>query len=143
MNWIPASQPPDKDTFCFVARKREDSSVFISRFLGSYTTGTMATIDSPLYVGFYPLDVAYWLPIPKHYINDKNGWILYSSEEPEESGLYIVSEYGQEVNRYDETTKTIKDVIMAFYQAELMKFLGAPNVIAWMKIPKLKEVKNA
>jgi len=138
--WISASQPPDKDTFCFVARKREDSSIFITRFMGSYTTGTRQTPESLLYVGFYPRDVVYWLPIPKHYIDDQKDWIPCSEEEPEESGLYIVSEYGQEVNRYNEVLKTIKRVEMVYYQAELMIFLGEINVIAWRKVPKLREV---
>jgi hypothetical protein len=140
--WIPANQPPKEDTFCFVARKREDSSIFITRFMGSYTTGTRQTPKSLLYVGFYPRDVVYWLPIPKHYIDDQKDWIPITEEEPEESGLYIVSEYGQEVNRYNEVLKTIKKVEMVYYQAELMKFLGEINVIAWMEIPKLKEVKD-
>jgi len=140
--WIPASQPPDNDTFCFVARKREDSSIFITRFMGSYTTGTRQTPESPLYVGFYPQDVVYWLPIPRHYIDDQKDWIPITEEEPEESGLYIVSEYGQEVNRYNEVLKTIKGVEMVYYQAELMRFLGSPHVIAWMEIPKLKEVEG-
>ena len=142
LKWIPASQPPKEDTFCFVARKREDSSIFIPRFKGSYTTGTRQTPESPLYVGFYPRDVVYWLPIPKHFIDDQKDWIPITEEEPEESGLYIVSEYGQEVNRYNEVLKIIKRVEMVYYQAELMKFLGSPDVIAWMEIPKLKEVEN-
>jgi len=140
--WIPANQPPKEDIFCFVARKREDSSIFITRFMGSYTTGTRQTPESPLYVGFYPQDVVYWLPIPKHFIDDQKDWIPITEEEPEESGLYIVSEYGQEVNRYNEVLKTIKGVEMVYYQAELMRFLGSPHVIAWMEIPKLKEVLN-
>ena len=142
LKWIPASQPPKEDTFCFVARKREDSSIFIPRFMGSYTTGTRQTPESPLYVGFYPRDVVCWLPIPKHYIDDQRDWIPIAEEEPEESGLYIVSEYGQEVNHYNEVLKTIKRVGMVYYQAEPMKFLGSPDVIAWMEIPKLKEVEN-
>ena len=140
--WISASQPPDNDTFCFVARKREDSSIFITRFKGSYTTGTRQTPESPLYVGFYPRDVVYWLPIPKHFIDDQKDWIPITEEEPEESGLYIVSEYGQEVNRYNEVLKTIKRVEMVYYQAEPMKFLGSPDVIAWRKVPKLREVED-
>jgi len=142
IKWIPANQPPNKDTFCFVARKREDSSIFITRFIGSYTIGVKQTPDSPIYVGFRPPDVVYWLPIPKHFIDDQRGWIRYSEEEPEESGLYIVSEYGQEVNRYNEVLKTIKKVEMAYYQVELMRFLGSPHVIAWRKVPKLKEVEG-
>ena len=140
--WIPASQPPKEDTFCFVARKMEDSSIFIPRFMGSCTTGPRQTPESPLSVGFYPRDVVCWLPIPKHYIDDQKDWIPIAEEEPEESGLYIVSEYGQEVNHYNEVLKTIKRVEMVYYQAELMKFLGEINVIAWMEIPKLKEVSN-
>ena len=142
LKWIPASQPPKEDTFCFVARKREDSSIFITRFMGSYTTGTRQTPESPLYVGFYPQDVVYWLPIPKHFIDDQKDWIPCSEEEPKVSGLYIVSEYGQKVNRYNEVWKNIKDVKMAYYEAELMRFLGAPDVIAWMKVPKIKEDLN-
>lgn len=143
LKWIPASNPPEKDTFCFVARKRADSSIFITRFIGSYTTGIRQTPDSPLYVGFRPDDVVYWLPIPKHFIDNQKDWIPYSEEEPNKSGLYIVSEYSHEVNHYNEVWKTIKEVKMAYYKAEIMKFLGTPNVIAWMKIPKLKEFKNA
>ena len=140
--WIPANQPPKEDIFCFVARKREDSSIFIPRFMGSYTIGIRQTPESPLYVGFYPRDVVYWLPIPKHYIDDQKDWIPITEEEPEESRLYIVSEYGQEVNRYNEVLKTIKRVGMVYYQAEPMKFLGSPDVIAWRKVPKLREVED-
>jgi len=110
--------------------------------MGSYTTGTRQTPESPLYVGFYPQDVVYWLPIPKHFIDDQKDWIPITEEEPEESGLYIVSEYGQEVNHYNEVLKTIKRVEMVYYQAEPMKFLGSPHVIAWRKVPKLREVEN-
>jgi len=81
------------------------------------------------------------LPIPKHYIDDKRGWIPIAEKEPTESGLYIISEYGQKVNHYNEVLKTIKRVGMVYYQAELMKFLGSPDVIAWMEIPKLKPEK--
>ena len=141
--WIPANQPPKEDIFCFVARKREDSSIFIPRFMGSYTTGIQQTPESPLYVGFRPPDVVYWLPIPKHYIDDKRGWIPIAEKEPTESGLYIISEYGQKVNHYNEVWRTIKDVKMAYYEAEHMRFLGIEgDVIAWMKVPKLKEVEG-
>jgi len=80
------------------------------------------------------------LPIPKHYIDDKRGWIPIAEKEPTESGLYIISEYGQKVNHYNEVWRTIKDVKMAYYEAEHMRFLGSPHVIAWRKVPKLREV---
>lgn len=129
MKWIPANNPPDKDTFCFIACKRADGSIYIPNYQSYYTVGIQYTINSPIYKGFMHPRVIAWLHIPGPYTRNKKGWILISEREPEKRDDYIVSTYDQQGKEW---------VGIAFYEPGKLIFYGQPNVIAWMPIPKVK-----
>lgn len=129
MKWITATAPPDQDTRCFIACRRQDGTIYISGYKGDYTIGLQRTVGSSLYVGFLQPNVIAWLPVPSPYTHNKRGWNLLREREPDKNGEYIVSTYNQ---------FGAERVELAIYDAEKLKFYRQPDAIAWMPVPKVK-----
>lgn len=128
MKWIPVNNPPDKDTHCFIACKRNNGSIYNPGYKGYYTIGLQRTLNDPVYAGFMHPNVIAWMPVPEPYTRNKKGWILLSDRYPDKDSEYIVSTYNQ-FGR--------ERVELAMYNDSKLKFWGQPDVIAWMPVPKL------
>jgi hypothetical protein len=131
MEWIHVSErEPDSDMArCVAVAKRKDGSFYIVGYPVFYTTtGLLRTPNRPLEKGFLAHDVIAWMPWPKHFVENRSGWIHSAERYPEEPGQYLVSIY---------TRGGSKRVVMASYDEKHESFYGCgDDGIAWMKIPK-------
>jgi hypothetical protein len=129
MKWIPASEPPKKDTLCFIVCRRSDGSLYTPWYAGYYTIGIQRTPNSGIYVGFMQPSVVAWMPIPEPYTKNRMGWIQTAEKWPTKKGEYIVSTF---------KNGNIEHVKFANFNPDREEFYGQPDVIAWMPVPKIK-----
>jgi len=131
MKWIHVlEREPDSDMAkCLAVAKRKDGSLYVVRYPVFYTTtGLQRTPKSPLEKGFLGYNVIAWMPWPKHFVENRAGWIQTAEKYPDKPGQYFVSVY----NRCGS-----KRVVIASCDKKHERFYGCDDdEIAWMKIPK-------